>query len=267
MKNYVLIGGAGFVAPRHYNAIKETGGNLLAIFDPHDSVGVLDNHFPDCKYFSTLERFIRYCTSETIDYWVVCSPNHFHDVHCWMGLSMGSDVICEKPLVLNERNFEELLSMEQKSGHRIWNILQLRLSETAVHLKKLHDFSKLRGTAYLEYYTPRGDWYDYSWKMVLEKSGGAATNIGIHLFNLLLWLFGTDYTIMHWVNDKRRSTGTIRFGNFEITIILSIEKGFKPKRVLSINTGEFDFSKEFGDLHTLSYEKILAGEGFGIEDV
>jgi len=266
MKRFVLIGAAGFVAPRHMKAIKEVGGDLIACLDPHDSVGILDSYFPDCKYFSEFERFDRYCVNQDIDYTVVCSPNYLHDAHCRFGLRIGSDVICEKPLVLREHNLIDLRYVEDNTEHRIWNILQLRLSDTAIQLKKL-DLSKSGGTAYLEYYTPRGDWYDYSWKSNVEKSGGIVSNIGIHLIDLLLWLFGTDYTIMHWVNGKRRSTGTIRFGNFEITIILSIEKGFKPKRLLSIKAAEFDFSNDFGELHTKSYEKIIAGEGFGIEDV
>lgn len=265
MKRFVLIGAAGFVAPRHMKAIKEVGGDLIACLDPHDSVGILDSYFPDCKYFSEFERFDRYCVNQDIDYTVVCSYNYLHDAHCRFGLRIGSDVICEKPLVLREHNLIDLRYVEDNTEHRIWNILQLRLSDTAIQLKKL-DLSKSGGTAYLEYYTPRGDWYDYSWKSNVEKSGGIVSNIGIHLIDLLLWLFGTDYTIMHWVNGKRRATGTIRIGNFEISIVLSIEKRLPPRRMLSINVDEFDLSKNFGDLHILSYQKILAGEGFGIED-
>lgn len=141
----------------------------------------------------------------------------------------------------------------------------MRLSDTAIQLKKL-DLSKSGGTAYLEYYTPRGDWYDYSWKSNVEKSGGIVSNIGIHLIDLLLWLFGKEYTISRWKNNSRSAYGMLRIGNFEVSIILSIKKGLPPRRILSINMDEFDLSKNFGDLHTLSYQKILAGEGFGIED-
>jgi len=266
MKKFVLIGAAGFVAPRHMKAIKDVGGDLIACLDPYDSVGVLDSYFPDCKYFSEFERFDRYCVNQDIDYTVVCSPNYLHDAHCRFGLRIGSDVICEKPLVLREHNLIDLRYVEDNTEHRIWNILQLRLSDTAIQLKKL-GLSKLSGTAYLEYYTPRGDWYDYSWKSNVEKSGGIVSNIGIHLIDLLLWLFGKEYTISRWKNNSRSAYGMLRIGNFEIPIILSIKKGLPPRRMLSINVDEFDLSKNFGDLHTLSYQKILSGEGFGIEDV
>ena len=264
MKNYVLIGGAGYVAPKHYHAIKETGGNLLAILDPHDSVGILDSYFPNCKYFSEFEVFDRFCATQFIDYVVVCSPNYLHDAHSRFGLRIGADVICEKPLVLNERNLDGLCEMEEKTGHRIWNILQLRFVSTS-----LEDYREVKKYApvSLEYYTPRGCWYEYSWKGDIAKSGGLVTNIGVHLFDMLLWLFGPKYQVLRWENKKDLSSGIINIGEHSCSIILSIEMNYPKLRSLLIGEDSIDLSDRFDDLHLMSYEKILRGEGFGIEDV
>ena len=267
MKKYVLLGGAGYVAEKHYRAIKETGGELIAILDPHDNVGILDSYFPNCKYFSEFERFDSYCSGQDIDYTVVCSQNHQHESHARFGLRIGSDVICEKPLALNERNLVDLKYVEDNTDHRVWNILQLRLSDVAVQLKKNYNLQEIAGAVSLKYYTPRGDWYTYSWKSDIQKSGGIATNIGIHLFDLLLWLFGDDWAILKWTAGPRKAIGQFKIGNFKIDVVLSIEKNHQPERTLTINGEEFDLSKGFTDLHTLSYKKILNGEGFGIEDV
>jgi len=263
-KNYVLLGGAGFVAPRHYRAIKETGGNLLAILDPSDSVGILDSYFPDCKYFSELERFIRYCVNQDIDYCVVCSPNHLHSTHCWLGMHIGASIICEKPLCLREHNLIDLRYVEDNTEHRIWNILQLRLSPL---IERMQSVIEKENKVNVVYYAPRGDWYDYSWKSNISKSGSVIFNIGIHLVDLLLYLFGVDWNVIKWQNSKRRCIGYLEFGATKVSIELSIEKGKTPIRVFTINGQDFDLSENFGDLHTLSYQKILAGEGFGIEDV
>lgn len=260
--NYVLLG-AGYVAPKHYNAIKETGGNLLAILDPHDSVGILDSYFPDCKYFSEFEVFDRFCTMQDIDYCVICSPNYLHDAHSRFGLRIGADVICEKPLALNERNLEGLCEMEEKTGHRIWNILQLRLgTASAIDRQGIKEGAPI----VLDYCTPRGSWYEYSWKGDIAKSGGLVTNIGIHLFDMLLWLFGPDYEIINWKNDKDISFGVINIGGHLCSIILSIGTHKTPTRSLSIGLYDLDLSVNFNDLHVESYKRILSGEGFGIEE-
>ena len=264
-KNYVLLG-AGFVAPRHYRAIKETGGNLLAILDPYDSVGIIDSYFKDCKYFREYERFDRFCIDQDIDYCVVCSPNYLHSSHALFGLRIGADVICEKPLVLNPRNLDQLQIAEEKYGGRIWNILQLRLSDLVIGLKK--EIAKLNTKKVsLIYHTPRGDWYDYSWKSNVEKSGGIATNIGIHLFDLLLYLFGKHWWVLDWNCSPRKAVGKFSIGETFVEVELSIEKQNNAKRVLTMGAISYDLSENFGDLHTMSYQKILAGEGFGIKDV
>ena len=260
---YVLIGAAGFVAPRHMKAIQEVGGDLIGVLDPHDSVGTLDSYFPDCKYFREFERFDRFCINNDVDYCVVCSPNHYHDAHCLFGLRIGADVICEKPLVLNSRNLEQLREAEKEYDHRIWNILQLRLSDIVLHIKKN---LPSRGQASIIYHTPRGDWYDYSWKSDISKSGGITFNIGIHLFDLLLWLFGRNWVVMNWECSNRKARGQFIIGNFTVYVDLSIEKGNKPERTLIVNDDSYELSGNFTDLHTLSYQKILDGKGFEIND-
>jgi UDP-N-acetyl-2-amino-2-deoxyglucuronate dehydrogenase len=262
-KNYVLLG-AGFVAPRHYRAIKETGGNLLAILDPYDSVGIIDSYFKDCKYFREYERFDRFCLGQDIDYAVICSPNYLHDSHCLWALRSGFSAICEKPLVLNPRNLDQLLLAEDEYGGRIWNILQLRLSPI---LQQMKPYITQCNQVRVVYYTPRGDWYDYSWKNDVQKSGSTIFNIGIHLIDLLLYLFGTGWSISTWKNRKRSCMGHLEIRDTKVLIELSIEKDKTPTRTFIINGHDFDLSENFGDLHTLSYQKILAGEGFGIHDV
>jgi len=266
MKKYVLLGGAGFVAPRHMKAIKETDGELIAVLDPADSVGILDSYFPECKYFSEFERFDRYCSGQDIDYTVVCSPNYLHSSHCSFGLRIGSDVICEKPLVLQERNLDGLLQLEKSTGHRIWNILQLRLSGVCAEIKKEIQITSSNST-FLEYVVSRGSWYDYSWKGNEEKSGGPLFNIGIHLFDLLLYLFGYKWEIILWRGNHRYQEGHLLNNGFDVGISLDISSDATPIRCLSLGNKSFDLSKNFTDLHTESYKQILAGNGFGIESV
>lgn len=266
MKRYVLLGGAGFVAPRHMKAIKETDGDLVAILDPADSVGILDSYFPECKYFSEFERFDRYCSGQDIDYTVVCSPNYLHSSHCAFGLRIGSEVICEKPLVLHERNLDGLLQLEKSTGHRIWNILQLRLGDICAEIKKEIQITS-SNNVFLEYVVSRGSWYNYSWKGNEEKSGGVLFNIGIHLFDLLLYLFGYKWEIRLWRGNHRYQEGLLLNNGFDIGISLDILSDATPIRCLSIGNEEFDLSKNFTDLHTESYKQILAGNGFGIESV
>ncbi len=264
-KKFVLLGGAGFVAPRHYKAIKEIDGDLIAIMDPHDSVGVIDSYFPDCKLFTEFERFDRFCSDEQIDYVSICSPNYLHDSHCMFALRLGADAICEKPLVLNCSNITKLQRVEVKSKNRIWCILQLRLHPILQQLKEYVQGKS--GKASLEYQTPRGDWYPYSWKGATEKSGGLATNIGVHLFDLLLLLFGADYEICYWNGmDDRKMWGDFKFGNYEVSISLGITKGVEPQRLFTVDGDSYDISGGFKDAHTKSYQGIMDGVGFGIED-
>jgi UDP-N-acetyl-2-amino-2-deoxyglucuronate dehydrogenase len=266
MKKYVLLGGAGYVAEKHYRAIKETGGELIAILDPHDNVGILDSYFPNCLYFHEFERFDRYCSGQDIDYTVVCSPNYLHDSHCRFGLRIGSDVICEKPLVLHKRNLNGLIFEEAIRDQRIWNILQLRLGK---FIQNIQQEIRITGSnsVFLEYSVARGSWYDYSWKGDIEKSGGVLFNIGIHLFDLLLHLFGKQYEIKRWRGDHRYQDGLLRIGSFDVGISLDITMDSTPVRLLSIGNEDFDLSKDFTDLHIESYKQILSGKGFGIEDV
>lgn len=268
MTTYALIGAAGFVAPRHMKAIHDTGGELIAVLDPHDSVGILDSYFPNAFYFKEFERFDRFCSKACPDYVVVCSPNYLHDSHCLFGLRIGAQVICEKPLALNERNLDALIDAEYEYGSRVWNILQLRLMECVPEMQRIVAHQGFR-TATMTYHTPRGEWYDYSWKSDVSKSGGAATNIGIHLFDLILFLLGDRVGIAEWNAEHRRENGMIVVGddNVSVFIDLRIDKKVTAKRTFNLGATSFDLSTNFGDLHTKSYEEILKGNGFGIEEV
>lgn len=267
MTNFVLIGAAGYIAPKHMKAIKDCGGNLIACLDPCDSVGILDSYFPDCKYFFEFERFDNYCSTEKIDYVSICSPNYLHQAHCQFGLRIGASVICEKPLVLNTSNLDRLREVEKDSKGKIWNILQLRLGLLSIKLKNDIIPNMETDTIFVIYHTPRGDWYDYSWKTDIEKSGGIATNIGVHIFDLLLWLLGDEWEIIHWDSSKRHGKGIFIIGGKTIHVDLSIEKDREPVREITIDNLHYDLSGNFGDLHTLSYKEILDNSnGFGIED-
>ena len=197
MKNFVIIGAAGYIAPKHLKAIKDTGNNLLAALDKHDSVGILDTYFPNADFFTEFERFDRHCeklrrNGTPIDYVSVCSPNYLHDSHCRFGLRIGADVICEKPVVLNPWNVDALMEIEKETKHKVYSILQLRLHPAIISLRE-KILNRPPGKKYkvdLKYITARGNWYHSSWKGDIHKSGGIATNIGIHFFDILLWMFG-----------------------------------------------------------------------------
>ena len=265
--NFVIIG-LGYVAPRHLKAIKDVGGNLIAALDPYDSVGMLDAYFPDCQYFKEFERFDRFCSSRGVDYVSICSPNYLHDAHCRFAFRIGANAICEKPLVLSERYLDDLLRLEEKHDRKISCILQLRLNEELVQLKDvIRDGLVIEDYPELTYYTPRGDWYKYSWKSDMWKSGGLVFNIGIHLFDLLQWLFGHyESTDVHEYGNEQ-IMGSVIFKDMTVHFDLSINKKNKPTRLLKIDNYECSFNKGFTDLHTKSYQEILAGNGFGIEDV
>jgi UDP-N-acetyl-2-amino-2-deoxyglucuronate dehydrogenase len=282
MSNFALTGVAGYVAPRHVRAIRETGNALVAAFDPHDSVGMLDGYFPDCAYFSEFERFDRHLEklrrgdeANRVQYLSICSPNYLHDAHIRFGLRIGADVICEKPLVLNPWNLDALATFEEETQRRIYSVLQLRHHPAFLALKQqcTKETGKRRKVT-LTYITPRGLWYQHSWKGVPAKSGGLATNIGIHFFDLLIWLFGSveDAELHH--ADAERVSGAFVLQNADVTWYLSVSRADSDapslhggvQRSLSVDDIAVDFSAGFEDLHVEVYRSILNGGGFGIAD-
>ena len=283
MKNFALIGVAGYVAPRHLRAISGTGNRLVAAYDKFDSVGILDSYFPDTAFFTEQELFDRHCTKlkgteKEIDYLSICTPNYLHDAHTRYGLRMGADVICEKPLVLNPWNIDGLKKMEQETGHRIYTILQLRLHESIIALKQKVD-SAPRDKIYdveLTYITSRGNWYYTSWKGDEHKSGGVATNIGIHFYDMLQWVFGNVKSNIVHVSTHDRVAGYLELDRARVRYFLSInadtlpqcalEGGKRTYRAINIDGEEFEFSQGFTELHTESYRRILSGSGFGVDD-
>lgn len=261
--NYILLGAAGYIAPKHMEAIKNTGGKLLAALDPHDSVGVLDSYFPDCKFFTEFERFDRYCSTKLynwVDYTVVCSPNYLHDAHCRFGTRIGSDVICEKPLALNSRNVAHLDRLHTIYGHSINVILQMRLHPS---FELIDPFAQRIDILYA---APRGNWYDNSWKGDIQKSGGIPTNIGIHLFDILVTKYGQWQDFKIRINNSRTTKGTIYFKHTEVNFLLTIT-AHKPIREFIVDGRAIDFSNGFFDLHTKSYEMIHEGIGFTPDDI
>lgn len=263
MPNYVLLGAAGYVAPRHMKAIKDTGGDLIAAFDPADSVGVIDSYFPDAAFFTEFERFDRHCSKRyaDIDYVVICSPNYLHDSHCSWGLRLGADVICEKPLCLTMTNLNRLRVEEGATGGKINVILQLRYAMANVVPNTV-----VKNMIKVKYYTPRGKWYHYSWKGNPEKSGGLATNIGIHLFDFLIWRFGTVVRDELYAYTNLNVKGKLVLTNATVEYDLSINPYNEPLRSFKINGEEWK-PFLFTDLHTKCYEEILKGNGFGIDDI
>ncbi len=281
-KNFALIGVAGYIAPRHVKAIKDTGNNLIAVLDPFDSVGFLDSFFPEADYFSEFERFDRHIyklkrQGIKIDYISICSPNYLHDSHIRYALRNGSDAICEKPLVLNPWNIDALNEIEQETGHKVNTILQLRLHPSMIALKQKIDTSPEQiYDVDLTYITSRGNWYFFSWKGDIQKSGGIATNIGIHFFDLLIWLFGEVRNHKVFLSQPNKASGYIELKNARVRWFLSIDYNNLPTeiklqqkrtyRCISINNTEVEFSEGFTDLHTESYKKILDGKGFGLNE-
>ncbi|TVP97785.1 MAG: gfo/Idh/MocA family oxidoreductase [Balneolaceae bacterium] len=285
MKNFAITGIAGYIAPRHLQAIKDTGNRVVAALDPHDSVGIIDSYFPEASFFTEPERFDRHLekihrmnNGESIHYLSVCSPNHLHDAHIRMALRVGADAICEKPLVLNPWNLDVLKELEEEFGKRVWNILQLRVHETILGLKKKLDSSssESRKKIRLTYITSRGLWYHYSWKGDVQKSGGIGTNIGVHFFDLLMWLFGRPDRNELFIREPNRMGGFLELQHADVEWFLSLEKedlpesfknqGMSTYRSIEVDDEEVEFSKGFRDLHFRVYEETLAGRGFGIED-
>jgi len=283
MKNFVMIGAAGYIAPRHMKAILETGNNLVAAYDPYDGIGILDSYFPECSFFKEFERFDRYLEKlrriekKVVDYVVVTSPNYLHDSHIRYGLRIGSNVICEKPIVLNPHNLEQLIEIEKESTSKVYNILQLRLHPDVIELKKIieKEISNNQQKDYeidLTYITSRGKWYFSSWKGEEAKSGGITTNIGIHFFDMLTWIFGEIIENEVYYRESDTSSGFLKLKNANVRWFLSTNNKFLDKknkrtfRSILMNSVEFEFSKGFENLHTLSYQNILKNEGFGLNE-
>jgi UDP-N-acetyl-2-amino-2-deoxyglucuronate dehydrogenase len=285
MKNFALTGVAGFIAPRHLQAIKDTGNTLIAAMDPHDSVGILDRFFPCAQYFREFERFERHLEklrheshADKIDYISICSPNYLHDSHIRLALRLGADAICEKPLVLNPWNLDALEMLEKETGRHIYTILQLRVHPSLIKLKTAlaSEPGRRRHRVLLTYITSRGSWYLHSWKGAQDKSGGLATNIGIHLFDLVIWLFGNVRKSTVHVLDEQRGAGFLELEHADVQWFLSInaenlpteekQKGKTTYRHLSMDDTAIEFSEGFTDLHTRVYEQTFDGKGFTIKD-
>ncbi|MCZ7560485.1 MAG: Gfo/Idh/MocA family oxidoreductase [Burkholderiaceae bacterium] len=285
MKNFALIGAAGYVAPRHMQAIKATGNQLVAALDPSDSVGIIDSHFPEADFFTEFERFDRHIDKlrranddRRVDYVSICSPNYLHDSHMRFALRSGAEAICEKPLVLNPWNIDGLLEIEKDSGRKVNTILQLRLHPSIVDLRATVQAGR-RDTKHdvdLTYITSRGHWYLQSWKGDLKKSGGIATNIGVHFFDMLHFVFGgLQQNVVHLSTDTK-AAGYLEYEHARVRWFLSVDvedvppavrgKGQRTYRSITLDGEEIEFSGGFADLHTRSYEEILAGRGFGLEE-
>jgi UDP-N-acetyl-2-amino-2-deoxyglucuronate dehydrogenase len=283
MKKFALIGAAGYIAPRHMKAIKDTGNKLVAAFDPYDGVGIMDSYFPNASYFVEFERFDRHLEKikreeDKVDFVSVCSPNYLHDSHIRFGLRHRADVICEKPIVLNPWNIDALEEIEKETGKNIYSILQLRLHEAIVDLRKkilegpvdkVYDVD-------LTYITSRGKWYYTSWKGDLDKSGGIATNIGVHFYDMLTWIFGGVRSQIIHLHSHDRASGYMELEKARVRWFLSINEQCLPSEVLEagkrtfrsikIEGEELEFSEGFTDLHTRSYKDVLNGGGFRIAE-
>ncbi len=286
-KNFALIGAAGYIAPRHMKAIKETNNNLVASYDPYDGIGIMDSNFPQADFFTELERFEDFLTSlnrddnNKIDYIAIASPNYLHKSHIRLALQNDADAICEKPLVLNPADIDELKIIEKETGKKVYNILQLRLHQSIIDLKekvskelkenpnKIYDID-------LTYLTSRGKWYFESWKGKEDKSGGIASNIGVHFYDMLCWIFGdVEENIVH-VKTPDTNAGYFKLKNATVRWFLSVnydyipdkikESGLRTYRSITVDNDEIEFSGGFTDLHTKSYEHILSGGGFGLDE-
>ena len=282
MKHFALIGAAGYIAPRHMKAIRETGHDLVAAFDPNDSVGIIDSHFPEAHFFTEFERFDRHIDKQRrmgkgVDYMAIASPNYLHDSHMRFALRSGANAICEKPLVLNPWNIDGLREIEADTGRKINTILQLRLHPAIIALREqvaasgdhVHDVD-------LTYITSRGNWYLQSWKGDEKKSGGIATNIGVHFYDMLHFVFGKVLENIVHLKTPTKAAGFLRYERAQVRWFLSIDvsdvpavervQGKRTFRAITVDGADIEFSDGFTDLHTRSYEEILAGRGFGLEE-
>jgi len=283
MKNFALIGAAGYVAPRHMRAIKDTGNTLIAALDPNDSVGIIDSYFPDADFFTEFERFDRHIDRKRrdgvpTDYVSIASPNYLHDSHVRFALRSGADAICEKPIVLNPHNIDLLVEDEKEYGKKVNTILQLRLHPSIIKLKEEVEAAP-KDKKYdvdLTYITSRGHWYDVSWKGDVRKAGGVATNVGVHFYDMLYYIFGgIQDNIVHY-SEQSKAAGYLEYEHARVRWFLSVDvndlpgavavTGQRTYRSITVNGEEIEFSGGFTDLHTRSFEEILAGRGFGLED-
>jgi len=286
-KNFALIGASGYIAPRHMKAIKETNNNLVVSYDPYDGIGIMDSNFPQADFFTELERFEDFLTSwgrdnsEKINYISIASPNYLHKSHIRLALQNGADAICEKPLVLNPEDIDTLKIIEKETGKKVYNILQLRLHPSIIALKEkvTNELKKNPDMIYdidLTYLTSRGKWYFESWKGKEEKSGGIASNIGVHFYDMLCWIFGdVEENIVH-VKTPNTNAGSFKLKNANVRWFLSVnydyipqeirDSGMRTYRSITVNGDEIEFSGGFTDLHTRSYEEVLKGNGFGLDE-
>ncbi len=283
MKIFALIGVGGYIAVRHLQAIKASGNKLVASFDPSDSVGIIDSYFPESDFFIEFERFDRHIdkirrAGTQVDYVSICSPNYLHDSHIRFALRNGADAICEKPLVLNPWNIDALKEIESETGRRVYNILQLRLHPAIMELKNRID-KEPAGKLYdidLNYITSRGHWYYISWKGDVHKSGGIATNIGVHFFDMLTWIFGAVKENIVHINKADTAAGYLMLEKARVRWFLSLNENYLPDdvkatgkrtyRSLKLNGEEFEFSEGFTELHNKVYSRVLEGKGFGLDE-
>lgn len=283
MKNFALIGAGGYIAPRHMKAIKDTGNNLIAALDKHDSVGILDSYFPEADFFTEFERFDRHIEKLKrqgikTDFVSVCSPNYLHDAHIRFGLRIGANVICEKPVVLNPWNIDALMEIEKETGNHVFTILQLRLHPAIIALKEKITLMPpgKKHLIDLIYITSRGHWYNASWKGDIQKSGGIATNIGVHFFDMLMWVFGDVVENNVTYHSDQTAAGHLELEKATVNWSFSIDANTLPEmvkaagkrtyRTLNIDGEGFEFSEGFTELHTQSYAEIIAGKGFPISE-
>lgn len=285
MANFAIIGVGGYIAPRHLKAIKETGNNLVAALDINDSVGILDQFFPNVSFFTEFERFDSYVEklrrqggANKVDYVTICSPNYLHDAHIRFALRVGADAICEKPLVLNPWNLDSLEALEKESGNKVNTILQLRVHPSLIALRETlsREIKTDKHEVALTYITSRGPWYMSSWKGISDRSGGVATNIGIHFFDLLVWLFGSVVSCDVHYSDSSKTGGFIELERARVRWFLSIDRsdlpdtasanGLSTFRSITVDGAEVEFSEGFTDLHTVVYKRTLENNGFGLND-
>ena len=284
-KNFALIGAAGYIAPRHMKAIKETDNNLIAALDPYDGIGIMDTNFPQAEFFTEIEQFDTFVDNfnrtNNIDYISICSPNYLHESHIRFALKSGADAICEKPLVLNPHNIDQLKVIENETGKKVYNILQLRLHDSIVALKERvsRELKENPDKVYdidLTYLTSRGKWYFVSWKGNEDKSGGIASNIGVHFYDMLCWIFGdVEENIVH-LKTPDTNAGFFKLKNATVRWFLSVnyeyipqeikDSGVRTYRSITVDGQEIEFSGGFTDLHTRSYKEILKGNGFGLDE-
>lgn len=276
MKKFAIIGVGGYIAPRHLEAIKQTGNQLVAAFDPKDSVGILDRYFPDSQFFTDFERFEAFVEENKVDYVSICSPNFMHSSHIKFALRNGANAICEKPLVLNESEIDELALYEKKYNKKVFTVLQLRVHEAILDLKhKVEKENKEHHKIDLTYLTSRGNWYHESWKGDTRKSGGLSTNIGVHFFDMLTWIFGSMKDVKILEKTPSFEKGLLELDKATVNWVLSIDKSYLPAeasasgkttfRSIQIDGNEFEFSEGFTELHNTVYKEILAGKGYGLE--